>query len=449
MTAPHYRIPSSDSKAGQVLVLFLLFAVVLLLFVGLGIDLGFAYITKARLSKALDAASLAAISNYSGADNPPGKNAVTLAQNTFWANYGTNGVTGLSGGVQVQSQGHFALDAATGNLTFTNTASATINTFFIGLLPQWKTLTVGDTAVASRAPVAMTLVVDRTGSMTPNGALGPCSPNTQGGKYLPGAVTQFINIFDETLDRAALVSFSVSSSNDVPMTAKNGLFKTPIINTLNRFNNLWAGGTCSIAGLTNALVIQKNLVVTPNVVKVVVFFTDGRANMTEGVFNGIPLNFGGEDPLQPGCPFTPQGASFWRTNTAESANPPSVCSINGCLNAAPNCNAGTTVGSTWTNVHGVANNFCPLYITEDATNRCVLLANQMRANSNYVYAVGLTAPGALAPPTLETLQQMANDPASPQFDPTLPVGAAFLSNGQDLSEVFQQVAADIILRLVR
>ena len=74
--------------------------------------------------------------------------------------------------------------------------------------------------------------------------------------------------------------------------------------------------------------------------------------------------------------------------------------------------------------------------------------NQMRASSNYVYAVGLSAPGALGPLTLGTLQEIANDPASPKFDQTQPVGAAFLSTGQDLSQVFQQVAADIILRLV-
>ena len=99
---------------------------------------------------------------------------------------------------------------------------------------------------------------------------------------------------------------------------------------------------------------------------------------------------------------------------------------------------------------GKAEFFCASHVTEDATNRCVLTANQMRASSNYVYAVGLAGDAnAFAPPTLETLQQMANDPASPQFDPSQPVGAAFLvTGGQNLSEVFQQVAADIILRLV-
>ncbi len=53
-------------------------------------------------------------------------------------------------------------------------------------------------------------------------------PDTQGGKYLPAAVTQFINIFDETLDRAALVSFSYRRQMMFPWAAKNGKFKAPI-----------------------------------------------------------------------------------------------------------------------------------------------------------------------------------------------------------------------------
>ena len=305
-----------------------------------------------------------------------------------------------------------------------------------------------------RSPVIMTLVLDRSGSMTPGVPPIPCvNNNTQGGLYLPSAVTQFINLFDETLDRAALVTFSVSASNDVPMSAAGAPFKNNIIT---RVNNLpWAGGTCSIAGLTNALVIQNNAGAPANAVKVVVFFTDGRGNMTTAKFattpaGGITLNFGGLDPATIGCPASPDpGANFWRTNTSEQTQT-SVGSVVGCGGTwAGAILGGTNITPTavWTNAHGVAQFFCGSSITADATNRCVLIANQMRASSNYVFTVGLTAPGALAPPTLTMLQQIANDPASPTFDPTQPVGAAFLSEGNDLTNVFQQVAADIMLRM--
>jgi len=292
-----------------------------------------------------------------------------------------------------------------------------------------------------RPSVVMTLVVDRSGSMAPNAQVAPCLDGTQGGKYLPAAVTAFIDMFDESLDRAALVSFSVSASNDVPMTAPGGAFKTPIINTLTRFNNLWAGGTCAIAGLTNALVIQNTVGTPANTVKVVLFFTDGLGNMTFGNVNGVPLNFGGNDP--PSCFGPDLGASFYRTNTSEQSQS-SVCTVNCGSATACSVNGTNLTASVFTNAHGVAQFFCASKITEDATNRCVLIANQLRASSNYVYAIGLTTPENSAPPTLTTLQQIANDPQSPTFDPTQPVGAAFLTTGTNLTSVMQQIATDIL-----
>jgi hypothetical protein len=306
-------------------------------------------------------------------------------------------------------------------------------------------------AQPNRLPVIMTLVLDRSGSMSPNTPTGACMNATQGGLYLPGAVTQFINIFDETIDRAALVTFASSSSNDVRMSAPFGAFKIPIMNTMTRIssNALWAGGTCTMAGLTNALVIQ-NSINAPTAVKVVVLFTDGQANMIQGTFNGVPLNFGGQDPIQVGCSGGNPGAIFFVTNAAETVtaqnNSAGTVACGGTLNFTVN---GTNIRniSQYTDSTG-PHQFCASSITLDATNRCVLLANQMRASNNYVYVVGLAAPGATAPPTLTILQQIANDPGSPTFDSTQPVGAAYLSDGSDLSNVFQQVAADIFARFL-
>jgi len=459
MKLSHIRSSRHAREDGQVLMLFGLFSLVLILFVGLGIDLGFAYITKAQLSKAMDAATLAAVSNYSGADK--GAAANLIAENTFWLNYATNGVSGRATGLaKVTPVGTFSTDANS-NLIYSNTVSATINTFLIGLLPQWKTLTVGDTAVASRAPVVMTLVIDRSGSMDPGGAIGNCSPWSDGGTYLPAALNQFISNFAAPLDRAALVTFATSSSNDVVMTTPpNGGFKTLINSAITRingtkFSNLWAGHTCTMAGLTNALNIQNSVNVAPNYIKVVVLFTDGQANTITRKFTtttpagGVTLSFGGNDPIGVGCQGPNPGALFFRTNLAETATAQwtSLFNNNGCGNPASFTVDGTNVsaGTTYTDLTG-SHFYCASSITEDATNRCVLIANQMRASSNYVYAVGLSA--SEAPPTIDMLQQVANDPDSSTFDPTQPVGAAFISSGQDLTEVFQQVAADIILRLV-
>src|ERR1035437_3299426 len=73
-------------EQGQTLLMFLLFMIVLIVFIGLGVDLGFAYITRARLSKAVDSACLTAVRNLS--DQTTARDAATAA---FFANYGTSG----------------------------------------------------------------------------------------------------------------------------------------------------------------------------------------------------------------------------------------------------------------------------------------------------------------------------------------------------------------------
>ncbi len=66
MKSPRFHSARYGHNDGQALILFLFFSIVLILFVGLGLDLGFAYVTKAQLSKAIDAASLAAVVTTQG-----------------------------------------------------------------------------------------------------------------------------------------------------------------------------------------------------------------------------------------------------------------------------------------------------------------------------------------------------------------------------------------------
>ena len=69
----------------------------------------------------------------------------------------------------------------------------------------------------------------------------------------------------------------------------------------------------------------------------------------------------------------------------------------------------------------------------------------------YIYAIGL---GSNVDQTF--LKQIANDPGSPTYDPTQPVGmAVFASNcpspqcTTQLQQVFQTIAARILLRLAQ
>src|ERR1039457_7666567 len=168
---------------GQTLLMFLLFMIVLIIFIGLGVDLGFAYITRSRLSKAVDSACLTGIRNLLNGQ-PAAKAAATAA---FFANYGASSRDVNPPVPDVE------FTIANKNTAIEVKATVIINTYFIRVLPAWKTLSVGSDAQATRANVIMGLVLDHSGSMKPD-----CGPpcGSAGGSTLPDAVASFISFFD-------------------------------------------------------------------------------------------------------------------------------------------------------------------------------------------------------------------------------------------------------------
>ena len=427
-------------EGGQIIPLVALWIVVLIPFVGLSIDLGFAYIAKAQLSKAVDAAALAGISNYYQKAPAP----QNIAISTFNANFEPTG-TLPSRYASVNGPTITFSTAANGNETIQVQASTTLNTFFIRMLPaiggaNWNTLTVGDTGQATRSPVIMTLVLDHSYSMDPNCNLPEGC--TYGGTYLPNAVADFISDFEDTVDKAAVVAFGSTVTTLLPMSQ-------PFINQVKQVTAagtiVWGGGTDSVGGLTNALVIENSVVSTQAYVKAVVFFTDGQANMIEATSacpTGVnqPWNFGGY--LPPGQ----EQVSFWPTNmpdTYAAQETGETCTTPGCCSAT---------ADRYQSFDGTWKNFAMSNVVYDATNRCILVANQMRAAGIYVYCIGFNVGGAgnTDVPDPGFLQQVANDPLSPSYNPALPVGAALVAgNGADLDQLFQQIAGDIELRLTQ
>jgi Flp pilus assembly protein TadG len=77
---------AAKEERGQILIILALVLPVLILFVGLAIDGGMAYITKAKLSKAVDAACLTGMKNLAQGQST----ATSLATHIFNANYGAN-----------------------------------------------------------------------------------------------------------------------------------------------------------------------------------------------------------------------------------------------------------------------------------------------------------------------------------------------------------------------
>ncbi len=429
MSSYEFKKKLRNRESGQTLLMFVFFIVLLIVFVGLGIDLGFAYISKAELSKGVDAAALAGILSF-----PQGTiTAQAVAQSTFNANYQK---TGRDAGPNTLSI-TWSTDPSNSNNYINVDASAVINTFFIRVLPSigganWDTLTVGAHSQATRSKLIIALVLDRSGSMS-------CDPpcGSGGGKYLPGAVTDFVSFFDDTNDIMSMVSFSSTANVDFPM---NRPFKNQI--STDASNLVFTGGTFSPGGLSNAIPQVSNVIIPAgqNVNKVVVFFTDGLANMIQQTLScGITLNFGGHDNND-------NNVSFWDPNTPETSD------TQGNPNAAGSC-ATISDGSNLSCLGCSANQFTAVggpeqftraNVTAEAKNQCFQLAETMRQQGMYVFSIGL------GDADLTFLQQVANDPSSPTFKSDENVGLALhVQNASDLNPAFRQIAQTILLRLTK
>jgi hypothetical protein len=267
------------------------------------------------------------------------------------------------------------------------------------------------------AQVIMTLVLDTSGSM-----------GVPGGSPLRTPVQNFITNFNDNLDKVALVKFSTIQTNLVstgtfPATAQPAQpFRAAISNAVSALT--YSGATFTQGGLTNALVLENNAITPPGqgIIKVVVLFTDGMANIVQDTLNcptNTLLNFGGLDAPSPGYnlydPVTGNIVTGCSATTFHSAFAP-----------------GGTLPLNRNN------------ITEEALNRSIVTAYDLRASNVIVYCIGFGYVDTMF------LQILANDPAVPGYVPTPYDGAALVaSNTNQLTAVFQTIASQILSRAGR
>ena len=408
---------------GQTMVLFALTLSSLILSLGLAVDLGFAYVTRAKLAKAVDGACLTAMRNLAQGQ----ATATSLATNSFNANYRATSLDANPPTLAVS----FSTNA-NGQTFVTVNATATIKTQFMALLPHYRTLPVSDSAQATRGKLVMSLALDRSGSMQTNG----------GASALPPAVGTFVNYFDNTNDQVAMASFASNATVDVPIATN---FITPITDAANALKGQFSGGTFGLGGLTLAKSQNESVPVNPgqNVVKVAVYFTDGYVNVIQETLKcnstNTLYNYGGYDSGSTVDFFNPTTGSSLATYNSSSRtwSPSNFCLKN--VSGFPSQIDGTTKAFTRTNV------------TADARYRALQTASAMRAEGMYIYAIGLGSSVDNA-----FLRQIANDPASSTYHSSQPVGmAVFVPNcpsstcSAELQQVFQTIAAQILLRLTQ
>ncbi len=366
----------------------------------LAIDPARAYVLRTQLSRAVDGGSLAgaralrlgqpvayqrAISVAAANDVVDGQNGVNLT-----VGFGTN---------------------VDGEQTVAMTATQTMPTVLMRMLGPDQ-ITVASQAVAAVPPIDMVLVLDQSGSLGSAGAWDD----------LQQAAITFKDNFDDVIDQMGLVSFQIRATDRFMLAQPfRSAVETEILNMQS------SGDTNTGEGLRLALLQMQGANVRERSVKVVVFFTDGRPTALRGMING-------QDRMMAVYTTHNNGRMRGYFNNPDQLPTDQVASPSGCQNFS-------TCFTVWTGPS----------IRDQARINGTDQADQIRAAGFFLYAIGLGNPAASDPllqPDMAYLQVLANE--NGMTDPSQPQGKAYFApSAAELQTVFQQVAADILVRLAQ
>jgi Flp pilus assembly protein TadG len=449
------------NERGQTIVIYALVVPILILFAGFAIDAGILYVTKAKISTAVDGATLTGMKNLQSGH----ATASLLAADMFAANYGAGAPTPTV---------TFPTDQY-GDQQVQVSATVNVNTYFMRYLANWATVPVADTAVSTRGKLVMSIVLDRSGSMTSDG----------GETALVNAVPLFVDKFDNTLDEVALLSFSSNARIDFPIATG---FQTPVTTAVQSM--VFTGGTFGTGAGTKAIqsptigapmsmadAQNQSVPINPgqNVIKVLVYFTDGLMNASQDTFYCGPsapsvlINYGGYDTgtndvafLDPTCSPAASGSgctnesghtSQWYTFQPGSST---YFEYDAAGDKCKNSSGGyvTTFLSQQT---GLQTAFSRTNVTAETQYRAIQTAAAMRTEAvpTYIYTIGLGP--SVSSATQAFLGQLANDPSFPlTYITSQPAGEFFWIQNcpgatctADLNTAFQTIAARVILRLTQ
>jgi len=412
------RTARARRESGEVLILGVVVALVLVVIVGIVLDSGVVYGKRAKLSKAVDAAALAGISHVSSVGEHQARR---VAVDVFRSNYPFDphhpGTDYQAPDIDVT----FTVDPATSNRTITVDGHAHAAPLFGGLLGI-RRFDLGATAQAARAKLVISLVLDRSYSMRTNG----------GCTALPPAVHAFVDYFDDASDRMSLSTYGTVATLDVPMSRPfRALVHAAVPDDC---NTEYAGYTFMDGGFE--LARQQNLDVPllpgEDVVKVIVLFTDGMANVFRETFDCPPSTI-------VHLSSAPAGNNVFVLDPSTGNQ---VCqSLQGSSFSC--CPGLVTFPSVMGGLRAATGPAAAQNVFLESRDRVRVHAARARREGSVVYTIGLGD-------TLDAafLREIANDPSSPTFDPDQPVSEfAQAPTAADLEQVFVRLARKIAVRL--
>jgi Flp pilus assembly protein TadG len=469
------KLDEFDSERGMVLVYVAGLMLLMMVFAGLAIDLGRAYVVQTHLSAAVDGAALAA-ARALGSGDPR-----TEAGRIFRANcpsgfMGTISVTDPNTDPDFfQSQ----YNASTGSNIITVSAVAVLPTTFMRIA-GCNQMPVASTGEATRRLVDLSLVLDTSSSL---GA---------GWGDVRDAARTFVNSFSDQ-DRMALVLYSDGARVVVQMPSDRTSDPASVASQIPQNNP--GGSTAMDEGLYRGWdEIRSVPRGVQSGLRVIVLFTDGCSNSVPGLYEAAPGRATGlrtydfpdrpndngqtwDNPMIVGLMDTQSGTqnpsyslttTFWNSTQT--------------LAAVPYLPVGTVSYHPHHRSSGIPESF-PLYdgtmlaqrplrnlsggrypadvwnTNNAARNLLEILASRIRQDSSgdypiRIYTIGM---GALVKMQLGTkpelsedmLIRIANDPASPQYNTSYVAGKYYYARtSADVDAAFQALRNQI-LRLSR
>ncbi len=402
------RLPSlvrrlASDERGAVLALVALMSIVILGLTGAVIDLGLGYVSKAQLSRAVDAGVLAGARNLRAGTGTARSQALALAE--------TNGVSAQSGASLDVGFGR----NAEGEDTVWMTATRAMPTFFIKVMGIDE-LDVGSRATAAVPPVDLVLVIDQSGSLGTVGAWDD----------LQNAARDFVDHFDDGLDQMGLVSFNTRATERhlISHNFTNSIKGDILAMNSTGWTNYGEGLRLAHDQITSPAVRQRST-------KVVVFFTDGRPTAFRG-------QIGGQDRIMAIRQTNPVSLLGGYYDDPDGLPSDSNGSYGGCQGAA-HCAAWTEQAAP--PIHAVS---ADIIAHQNGRDR----ANDIRNEDVFLYTIGLGDPGAdpAYTPNHALMQELAN--VDGVANPNQPFGRYYFApDATELRAVFNQLAQDLLVRL--
>jgi Mg-chelatase subunit ChlD len=439
-------IAAPGRQRGSISIIVAVSLVALLGIIGLAVDSGFGYMIKARLDAATDGAVIAAGEAVTRGNDQTQQTA--SAQQAATAFFAANYPAGFLGSSVTAGTPTIVFNA--GTVTIGMTATASVPVTFMQML-GFKVLNVSASSQAIRRTLDMAFVIDNTGSLNDPGVPAAVRSNA----------VAFLNNFDVTNDRVALMHFAYGTVVDVPFNGNaRGFDRATMTADIKKYS--FNGSTNSAEAIWNARNQLNTVITEPSSLRVIVFFSDGAPNSFSSFFTtnqSACTNKAGTIASGDGKSGVVSGLY---SITALSQNLASPCFQNDATKLV-------TQLPKWYNAHNSAEQIFPIwpvsapravpdgnvtYVNVNRASRNLLeaMAAQARSEGTYVFTLGygveLTQPaGPDNEQGQDVLKCMANTPDSLArcYNPKQPVGVyCYAATPADLKPCFSQLASQIL-----